>query len=79
MHLAPACVKNWETNLLSLTSSTPLERFPERKRETFLSPKELQRLGHTLTAAELDRTQTKYAAASAEAQNFGTSFLAADS
>jgi len=40
-----------------------VERFPERKRERFLSPKELQRLGQALTAAELHQTETRYAVA----------------
>jgi len=40
-----------------------VERFPERKRERFLSPKELQRLGQALTAAEANETETKYAVA----------------
>jgi integrase len=40
-----------------------VERFPERKRERFLSPKELQRLGQALTAAELHQTETSYAVA----------------
>jgi integrase len=40
-----------------------VERYPERKRERFLSPKELQRLGQALTTAEIDRTETKYAIA----------------
>ncbi|MBV9981558.1 site-specific integrase [Bradyrhizobium sp.] len=40
-----------------------VERFPERKRERFLSPKELQRLGQALTAAEFHQTETKYAVA----------------
>jgi integrase len=40
-----------------------VERFPERKRERFLSPKELQRLGQALTVAEVDQTETKYAVA----------------
>ena len=31
-----------------------VERYPERKRERFLSPKELQRLGQALAAAEAD-------------------------
>lgn len=38
-----------------------VERYPERKRERFLSPKELQRLGQALAAAEADQTETKYA------------------
>jgi site-specific recombinase XerD len=40
-----------------------VERYPERKRERFLSPKELRRLGRALTAAEIDQTETKYAVA----------------
>lgn len=40
-----------------------VERYPERKRERFLSPKELQRLGQTLAAAEVNQTETKYALA----------------
>ena len=40
-----------------------VERYPERKRERFLSPKELQRLGRALTAAETNQTETKYAVA----------------
>ena len=40
-----------------------VERYPERKRERFLSPKELQRLGQALTAAEANQTETKYAVA----------------
>ena len=40
-----------------------IERYPERKRERFLSPKELQRLGQALTAAEVNQTETKYAVA----------------
>ena len=40
-----------------------IERYPERKRERFLSPKELQRLGQALTAAEVCETESKYAVA----------------
>lgn len=40
-----------------------VERYPERKRERFLSPKELQSLGQALTAAEVNETETKYAIA----------------
>ena len=40
-----------------------VERYPERKRERFLSPKELQRLGQALAAAEVNQTETKYAVA----------------
>lgn len=40
-----------------------VERYPERKRERFLSPKELQRLGKALTAAEANQTETRYAVA----------------
>jgi len=40
-----------------------VERYPERKRERFLSPAELQRLGEALTAAEVSKTETKYAVA----------------
>ncbi|MBC9880705.1 site-specific integrase [Bradyrhizobium sp. INPA01-394B] len=40
-----------------------VERYPERKRERFLSPKELKRLGHALAAAEAEQTETKYAVA----------------
>lgn len=35
-----------------------VERYPERKRERFLSPKELQRLGQALTAAEVSQRKT---------------------
>jgi integrase len=38
-------------------------RYPEHKRERFLSPKELQRLGQALTAAEANQTETIYAVA----------------
>ena len=40
-----------------------IERYPEHKRERFLSPGELERLGKTLTAAEGSETETKYAIA----------------
>ena len=40
-----------------------VERYPERKRERFLQPTELQRLGQALTAAETNGTATKYAIA----------------
>ena len=40
-----------------------VERYPERKRERFLSPQELQRLGEALTTAEVSQTETKYAVA----------------
>jgi integrase len=40
-----------------------IERYPERKRERFLSPKELQRLGKALTTAEVSGTESKYAVA----------------
>jgi site-specific recombinase XerD len=40
-----------------------IERYPEPKRERFLSPKELQRLGQALTAAEVSETESKYAVA----------------
>lgn len=40
-----------------------VERYPERKRERFLSSKELRRLGQALTAAEVSETETKYAIA----------------
>jgi integrase len=39
-----------------------IERYPERKREKFLSPTELQRLGQALTAAEAN-PESKYAVA----------------
>src|SRR5665647_1815486 len=44
-------------------SCEDVERYPERKRERFLSPTELQRLGQALTAAEASETETKYAIA----------------
>jgi integrase len=40
-----------------------IERYTERKRERFLSPQELQRLGQALTAAEISETETIYAVA----------------
>ena len=40
-----------------------IERYPERKRERFLSPKELRSLGQALTDAEVSETETKYAIA----------------
>jgi integrase len=40
-----------------------IERYPERKRERFLSPQELQRLGQALTVAEVSETETIYAVA----------------
>ena len=40
-----------------------VERYPERKRERFLSPEELRRFGQALTAAEVSETETKYAIA----------------
>ena len=40
-----------------------VERYPERRRERFLSPTELHRLGQALTAAELNETETRYAIA----------------
>jgi site-specific recombinase XerD len=40
-----------------------IERYPEPKRERFLSPKELQRLGQALTTAEVSETESKYAVA----------------
>lgn len=40
-----------------------VERYPERKRERFLSPKELQSLGQALTDAEVSQAETKYAVA----------------
>lgn len=40
-----------------------IERYPERKRERFLSPTELQSLGQALVAAEASETETKYAVA----------------
>jgi integrase len=40
-----------------------IQRYPEHKRERFLSPTELHRLGQALTAAELNETETKYAIA----------------
>jgi integrase len=40
-----------------------VERYPERKRERFLSPKELRRLGQALSTAEVSETETKYAVA----------------
>jgi integrase len=39
-----------------------IERYPERKRERFLCPTELQRLGQALTAAEVN-PESKYAVA----------------
>ena len=40
-----------------------IERYPERKRERFLSPVELRRLGQALATAEVSETETKYAVA----------------
>ena len=40
-----------------------IERYPERKRERFLSQKELQSLGQALATAETSETETKYAIA----------------
>jgi integrase len=40
-----------------------IERYPERKRERFLSPRELRSLGQALTDAEVSETETKYAIA----------------
>jgi integrase len=40
-----------------------IQRYPEHKRERFLSPTELHRLGQALTAAELNETETSYAIA----------------
>ena len=40
-----------------------IERYPEQKRERFLSAAELQRLGSVLTEAESDRTESPYAVA----------------
>jgi integrase len=40
-----------------------IERYPERKRARFLSPKELQCLGRGLTTAEVSETETTYAVA----------------
>jgi integrase len=36
---------------------TPVDRYPERRRERFLSAEELHRLSHTLTAAEQDAAE----------------------
>lgn len=44
-------------------TSKDIERYPERKRERFLSPQELQRLGQALTAAEFSETEAIYAVA----------------
>jgi integrase len=40
-----------------------IERYPERKRERFLSQKELQSLGQALATAETSESETKYAIA----------------
>jgi integrase len=40
-----------------------IERYPERKRERFLSPKELHRLGQALTTAEVSEAESIYAVA----------------
>jgi integrase len=40
-----------------------VERYPERKRERFLSGKELQRLGGALARAETEKTESPYAIA----------------
>ena len=40
-----------------------IERYPEHKRERFLSGKELQRLGSVLTKAETEQTESRYAVA----------------
>ena len=40
-----------------------IERYPERKRERFLSGKELQRLGGALSKAEIEETESPYAVA----------------
>lgn len=40
-----------------------VERYPERRRERFLSPTELQRLGQALTIAEVSRSETIFAIA----------------
>lgn len=38
-----------------------IEPYPERKRERFLSPRELRSLGQALTDAEVSETETKHA------------------
>ena len=40
-----------------------IERYPEHKRERFLSGKELQRLGSVLTKAGTEQTESRYAVA----------------
>jgi hypothetical protein len=40
-----------------------IERYPEHKRERFLSGKELQRLGSVLTKVETEQTESRYAIA----------------
>jgi integrase len=40
-----------------------IERYPEHKRERFLSGKELQRLGTVLAKAEAEQTESRYAVA----------------
>jgi integrase len=40
-----------------------IERYPEHKRERFLSASELQRLGSALSKAETDETESRYAVA----------------
>ena len=40
-----------------------VERYPERRRERFLSPTELQRLGQALTTAEVSASETTYSIA----------------
>jgi hypothetical protein len=37
-----------------------VERYPERRRERFLSPTELQRLGQALTTAGVSASETIY-------------------
>ena len=48
-----------------------MERYLERKRERLLSPTELRRHGQTLTAAEANQTESKYAVAAYTRALFG--------
>jgi integrase len=54
--------ESWDAGKAQQSLRVNIERYPERKREWFLFPKELQSLGQALTAAEVNQT-AKYAVA----------------
>jgi integrase len=63
MNLAETWAETWGIRDKHTNPCEDVERCPERRRERFLSPTELQRLGQALTIAEVSASETIYAIA----------------